>query len=207
MTPAPASAASPPATAEWPRGGAVFDVALSWRHRAAWRLWRMVRFWLFRCSPRFAHGWRIALLRFFGANIAPNVHIQPSVIIDFPWKLTIENAAVIQHGVVLDCIGGISIGANACVSQYSHLCTVTRDCASLRLWLPSLPIVIGRNAWIGADAFVGAGVRVGDRTVLGARASAFDDLPPDSVVVGLPARPVYRRQNVGDPGAPAAASP
>ncbi len=180
---------------------------LTWRQKMRWRLWRVVRFPLFRCSPRFAHGWRIALLRCFGAHIARHVRIQPSVRIDLPWQLTIEEAAVIQHGVVLDCLGGITIGTNTCVSQYSHLCTVTRDCDSLTLSLMSSPIVIGRNAWIGADAFVGAGVHVGDRTVLGARASAFDDLPPDTVVVGLPARPMYRRRISVDAGAAAASSP
>jgi putative colanic acid biosynthesis acetyltransferase WcaF len=58
------------------------------------------------------------------------------------------------------------------------------------------PIKIGDDVWIAADAFVGPGVTIGDRTILGARASAFHDLPPDVVAVGSPAKPVKKRDFV-----------
>jgi putative colanic acid biosynthesis acetyltransferase WcaF len=59
--------------------------------------------------------------------------------------------------------------------------------------LKTPPIRIGDECWIAADAFVGPGVTIGDRTVLGARASAFNDLPSDVIAVGTPAQPIKPR--------------
>jgi putative colanic acid biosynthesis acetyltransferase WcaF len=50
--------------------------------------------------------------------------------------------------------------------------------------------------WVAADAFVGPGVTIGARTVLGARASAFADLPGDVIAVGNPAKPIKPREFV-----------
>ena len=49
------------------------------------------------------------------------------------------------------------------------------------------------DVWIAADGFVGPGVTVGARSVLGARASAFSDVPPDVVVAGTPAKVIKPR--------------
>ena len=40
---------------------------------------------------------------------------------------------------------------------------------------------------------VGPGVSVGEGTVVGARSSVFKDLPPWTVCVGSPAKPIGRR--------------
>ena len=61
------------------------------------------------------------------------------------------------------------------------------------------PVCIGDNVWIGFDAVVMPGVTVGDGAVVGSRAVVWDDVEPNSVVVGNPAR-VVRRLSV-DPDA------
>jgi putative colanic acid biosynthesis acetyltransferase WcaF len=52
--------------------------------------------------------------------------------------------------------------------------------------------------WVAADAFVGPGVTIGSRSVLGARSSAFGDLPADVVAVGNPAKVIKRREFTGE---------
>ncbi len=64
------------------------------------------------------------------------------------------------------------------------------------------PARIGCGAWVGARARVGPGVRVGDGAVVGAGAWVSDDVPPDTVVVGRPARILRRRDPVLDDGLP-----
>ena len=56
--------------------------------------------------------------------------------------------------------------------------------------LIAAPIVIGRNAWLGADVFVGPGVTIGELAVVGARAVVVGDLPARQVCVGSPCRPI-----------------
>lgn len=48
--------------------------------------------------------------------------------------------------------------------------------------------VIGDNVFIGAGAKILGGIKVGDGAVVGANAVVLDDIPPDCVAVGVPAR-------------------
>ena len=57
------------------------------------QLWWLVQATLFACSPQFMYGWRIFLLRLFGANIGKNVIIRPTVRVTYPWKLSIGDYA------------------------------------------------------------------------------------------------------------------
>jgi acetyltransferase-like isoleucine patch superfamily enzyme len=47
---------------------------------------------------------------------------------------------------------------------------------------------IGNSVWIGGHATILKGVTIGDRSVVGASAVVTKDVPPDTVVVGNPAR-------------------
>jgi acetyltransferase-like isoleucine patch superfamily enzyme len=52
------------------------------------------------------------------------------------------------------------------------------------------PVRIGADVWLGAKVTVLRGVRIGDRTVVGANAVVGGELPGDAVAVGIPARVV-----------------
>jgi maltose O-acetyltransferase len=52
------------------------------------------------------------------------------------------------------------------------------------------PITIGNDVWIGRAAIILPGVMIGDGAVVGAGAIVTKDVPPRTVVVGNPARPV-----------------
>ena len=54
-------------------------------------------------------------------------------------------------------------------------------------------IVIGNDVWIGFEAVIFAGVTVGDGAIIGARAVVTKDVPPYTVVGGVPAKPISRR--------------
>lgn len=47
---------------------------------------------------------------------------------------------------------------------------------------------IGNDVWIGANAVILPGVTIGDGTVVGAGAVVTKDIPPMSVVAGVPAK-------------------
>lgn len=54
-------------------------------------------------------------------------------------------------------------------------------------------IVVGSDVWIGYEAAILAGVTIGDGAVIGARAVVTRDVPPYTVVGGVPARTIRRR--------------
>ena len=54
-------------------------------------------------------------------------------------------------------------------------------------------IVIGNDVWIGFEAVIMAGVYIGDGAIIGARAVVTKDVPPYSIVGGVPAREIRKR--------------
>lgn len=54
-------------------------------------------------------------------------------------------------------------------------------------------IVIGNDVWIGYEAVVMAGVTIGNGAIIGARAVVTKDVPPYTIVGGVPAREIRRR--------------
>jgi maltose O-acetyltransferase len=53
---------------------------------------------------------------------------------------------------------------------------------------PSAPIIIGENVWVGARVIVMSGVSVGDDSCIGAGSVVTADVPPRTLVAGVPAR-------------------
>lgn len=54
-------------------------------------------------------------------------------------------------------------------------------------------IVVGNDVWIGYEAVILAGVTIGDGAIIGARAVVTKDVPPYTIVGGVPARPIRKR--------------
>lgn len=53
--------------------------------------------------------------------------------------------------------------------------------------------VIGNDVWIGYEAVIMPGVKIGDGAVIGTRALVTKDVPPYTIVGGVPAKPIRRR--------------
>ncbi|CCZ09495.1 putative uncharacterized protein [Clostridium sp. CAG:127] len=54
-------------------------------------------------------------------------------------------------------------------------------------------IVIGNDVWIGYEAVVLAGVMIGDGAIIGTRAVVTKNVPPYTIVGGVPAKPIKKR--------------
>ena len=164
------------------------EVLLRW-------LWALIQATLFRWSPRPLHGFRAWLLRLFGADIRElgQVVVFPTARITFPWKLTLAPRAMVGPNVTLYNLAPITLRRGANLSQNCHLCAGTHDFTRWDMPLVARPIVIGENAWLGADVFVGPGVTVGELCVVGARSVVVRDLPPRKICVGHPCRPLKDR--------------
>lgn len=54
-------------------------------------------------------------------------------------------------------------------------------------------IVLGNDVWIGYEAVILSGVTIGDGAVVGARAVVTKDVPPYTIVGGVPTKPIRKR--------------
>lgn len=134
--------------------------------------------------------WRIALLRLFGAQIDSTAEVYASARIWAPWNLRMEAGSCLGPEVICYNQAPVTLGRDACVSQYAYLCTAGHDTSELNNAETSLlvaPIVLHRGAWIGTRAFIGMGVEVGERAVVGACACVFRDVEAYTIVGGNPA--------------------
>ena len=54
-------------------------------------------------------------------------------------------------------------------------------------------IVIGNDVWIGYEAVIMSGVHIGDGAIIGTRAVVTKDVPPYTIVGGVPAKEIRKR--------------
>lgn len=172
-----------------------FQLPDNFRGRPGWyvQFWWVVQSIFFGLSPQFMYAWRRWLLRLFGAKIGKMVLIRSTARVTYPWKVTIGDFSWIGDDVTLYSLGEISLGNNVVVSQRAYLCTASHDYSKPNFDINSAPIQIMDNAWLATDVFVAPGVTVCEGAVVGARSSVFHDIPPMTVCVGTPARPIKQR--------------
>ena len=91
----------------------------------------------------------------------------------------------------------IRVGDRAMIASGVQLCTASHPIRPSERLLDARPtffrtyaqpIVVGPGAWIGARAVVLPGVTIGENAVVGASSVVTKDVPPNTVVVGNPAR-------------------
>ncbi len=60
-------------------------------------------------------------------------------------------------------------------------------------WQNRGDIVVGNDVWFGYESVVLAGVTIGDGAIIGTRAVVTRDVPPYTIVGGVPAKPIRKR--------------
>ena len=85
--------------------------------------------------------------------------------------------------------GGIEIGSGVLIGHNVTLATLNHDeRPEFRQNIYPKPIKIGDNVWIGSNATILQGVTIGDGAIVGANAVVTKDVPPNTVVAGVPAK-------------------
>lgn len=167
---------------------------LSLKNKIGRQLWQIVYLLLFRYfGLKIFNGWRIFLLKIFGAKIGKGCVIYSSVKIWAPWNL--ELGDFVALGQQIDCynVAKIKIYSNTTISQYVFLCSASHDITSVNNPLITAPIVINDQAWIAAGAFIYMGVTIGQGAVVGAKSCVFKDVLPWTIVGGNPAKLIKNR--------------
>lgn len=152
-------------------------------------LWGLVWMIAFRSTPGWClNGWRLSLLRWFGAKHGIGCRVASSAKIWAPWNLELGDYVCIAEGVDCYAVSKIRIGSKVAISQRAFLCSASHSTRTLQRELIHMPIDIGDHAWVCAEAFIGPGVSVGEGSVVGARAVVVKDVDSWAIVAGNPAK-------------------
>ena len=110
--------------------------------------------------------------------------------------LKIGKGSIIGDRAILDARNGIEIGENVNFSTGVSIWTEQHDhrdsnfkCISNE----SFKVSIGNRVWIGPNVIILHSVTIGDGAVVGAGSVVTKDVPPFTVVGGIPAKIINKR--------------
>ena len=156
-------------------------------------LWQLVQATLFGLSPQPFYAWRRWLLRLFGARVGRKVLLRPTARITYPWKVEIGDFSWIGDHVEIYSLDQVFIGRHSVVSQRSYLCTGSHNSKDTTFAYVTAPVMIQDQVWIASDVFIAPGVTIGRGAVVGTRSTVFEDIAPEMVAFGAPAKVKRRR--------------
>ncbi len=108
---------------------------------------------------------------------------------DFGKNIRVGKNVFINHACTFMDRGGITIEDDVLVGPKVNLITINHPMdPSERQSTISTPIVIKKNAWIGVGAMIMPGVTIGENSVVSAGAVVTKNVPPNTVVAGIPAK-------------------
>lgn len=128
-----------------------------------------------------------------GMKVAPTAKLYRWREIRDGRNITIGDGSIIGMWATLDGREGITIGKNVNFSSEVALWTLQHDHNSPTFATSGAPIVIGDRAWISFRATILPGVTIGEGAVVAANSVVTKDVPPFTVVGGIPAKKIGER--------------
>ena len=104
-------------------------------------------------------------------------------------NIKIGKRVFINAGCQFQDQGGITIGDDVLIGPQTIIATLNHDPdPDKRGGMFAKPVVIGDKVWLGARVTVCPGVTIGEGAIVGAGAVVTKDVPPRTVVAGVPAK-------------------
>ncbi|MBR6205522.1 MAG: hypothetical protein IKQ60_10900 [Candidatus Methanomethylophilaceae archaeon] len=134
---------------------------------------------------------RALMGRLTGKEIPGRFMLFPPIYADFGKNISIGEGVFINSGCCFQDQGGIRIGDGCQIGHQVVFATIDHDLDPERRHdVLASEIVLERNVWVGSHATILRGVTVGHDSIIAAGAVVTRDVPPRTVVAGVPARVV-----------------
>lgn len=139
---------------------------------------------------------RILVRRIF-KSCGRNVNVRPHVYFSRGSQISIGDDSMIGERSIIASYGNVRIGNQVMMGPEVLIYTGNHG---TKLGVPMMrqpieckDVTIGNDVWIGARCIILPGVRIGDGAVIAAGAVVTSDVPENTIVGGVPARPIKRR--------------
>jgi acetyltransferase-like isoleucine patch superfamily enzyme len=152
-------------------------------------------------SCRLVHWSRTAFLQRRLRSCGSNLDVSQGVIFEFPERTDIGDRLFVNRGTLITAHADIHIGDDVLIGPYVVINSGNHNYFDLSQPINSQghsadPIIIGNDVWLGAHCVILRGVKVGDGAVVAAGAVVIEDVPPHTLVAGIPAVPKKLRGTV-----------
>lgn len=124
-----------------------------------------------------------------GTVLDASSFVQTPVFINHAAFISIGKNVYINHACTFLALGTITIEDDVLIGPKANLISEGHPVTpSRRKALEVKPVVIKRNAWVGAAATILPGVTVGENSIVAAGAVVNKDVPANTIVAGVPAK-------------------
>jgi acetyltransferase-like isoleucine patch superfamily enzyme len=140
----------------------------------------------------YVHGnlWLEAVVRYQDQHFDPLIRIGDNVSCSDAVHITCIHSVTLGSGVLL--------GSRVYISDHNHgiyngtAQSHPSEPPALRQLGGGGPVVIGDNVWIGNNVIIRGPLVIGDGAVIAANAVVMKDVPPATIVAGVPAKAIKR---------------
>lgn len=141
------------------------------------------------CSYHTEEQTRKLFAQLTGGIVDETFTLLPPFYTDFGKNIKVGKNVFINHSCEFMDRGGITIEDNVFIAPKVNLVTTNHPLnPNNRRATVSKPIIIKKNAWIGAAATILPGVTIGENSVISAGAVVSRDVPKNVIVGGVPAK-------------------
>ena len=134
-------------------------------------------------------------------EIGNNAILYPNITFSGNGTIVIGSNCKIGQNTILyaNKNGGIEIGDNTIIAAQTYIIDsnhgMNKNKPISMQPLSSSKITIGNDVWIGANATILCGVHISNGAIIGAKALVNKDVPPYSIVAGIPAKIIGFRKD------------
>jgi UDP-2-acetamido-3-amino-2,3-dideoxy-glucuronate N-acetyltransferase len=106
-------------------------------------------------------------------------------------RVKISSHSFICEGVTIEDEVFVGHGVKFTNDKYPRATTGDGNLQTEADWLV-VPTLVKKGASIGTNATIICGITIGERAIVGAGSVVTHDVPPDTIVAGVPARPIRK---------------
>lgn len=124
-----------------------------------------------------------------------NISVQATFNCDYGKNIHVGDDFLTNYNLIILDIAPVTIGNHVMIGPNTGIYTVNHPMTAKgrRQYLgKGSPVTIGNDVWIGGSVTILPGVTIGSNVVVGAGAVVTKDVPDNTLVAGVPAKPIKK---------------